>query len=93
MKAILEFSIPDDKRDYDYAMSGLDALLVIEELEIEIRNKLKYDLGDFKDFSIEVYHNDGTIASRSANGCNDTLERVWEVLQRLKQKRNLPKVV
>ena len=74
MKAILEFNLPEDQDDMDYALAGLDALLVINDLENEIRNKLRYNAGDF------------------VNSCDDTLEKVWNVLIRFKQERNLPEL-
>jgi len=93
MKAILEFSLPEEQDDHAYALSGLDALLVISDLENEIRSKLRYDSGEFKEFYIDVYNEDGTIKKKKVNGCDDTLERVWEVLRRFKQERNLPELV
>ena len=49
MKAILEFNLPEDQHDHKYALAGTDALLVISDLLNEIRSKLKYDSGQFKD--------------------------------------------
>jgi len=49
MKAILEFSLPEDQHDHKYALAGIDALLVISDLLNEIRTKLKHDGGGFKD--------------------------------------------
>ena len=92
MKAILEFNLPEEQDDHKYAMSGVDALLVIDDLENEIRSKLKYDAGEFKEFYIDVYNDDGTIEKRKTVGCDDTLDRVWEVLRRFKQERNLPEL-
>jgi hypothetical protein len=92
MKAILEFSLPEDQDDHKYALSGLDALLVISDLENEIRSKLRYAAGEFKEFDIDVYHDDGTIGNRRVEGCDDTLEKVWDVLRRFKQERNLPEL-
>jgi hypothetical protein len=48
MKAILEFDLPEDSHEHAYAISGVDALIVIEDILNEIRNKLKYDGGVFK---------------------------------------------
>ena len=92
MKAILEFNLPEEQDDHKYALSGVDALLVIDDLENEIRSKLKYDSGEFKEFYVEEYKDDGTIEKRKAVGCDDTLDRVWEVLRRFKQERNLPEL-
>jgi hypothetical protein len=93
MKAILEFDLPEEQDDHAYALSGLDALLVINDLENEIRSKLRYDAGEFKEFDVEVYNDDGTTGRRRVNGCDDTLEKVWQVLIRFKQERNLPELV
>jgi hypothetical protein len=49
MKAILEFNLPEEKSDHAYAVAGVDALLVISDILTEIRSKLKYDGGEFKD--------------------------------------------
>ena len=74
-------------------MSGLDALLVISDLENEIRSKLRYNSGEFKEFDIDVYHDDGTVGNRRVNGCDETLEKVLDVLRRFKHERNLPELV
>jgi hypothetical protein len=92
MKAILEFNLPEEQDDHKYALSGVDALIVISDLENEIRSKLRYDAGEFKEFYVDVYNEDGTIEKRKANGCDDTLEMVGEVLRRFKQERNLPEL-
>jgi hypothetical protein len=93
MKAILEFNLPEEQDDHKYALSGLDALIVISDLENEIRSKLRYDSGEFKEFYVDVYNEDGTIKKKKVNGCDDTLERVGEVLRQFKQERNLPELV
>lgn len=49
MKAILEFSLPEEQQDHKYALAGTDALIVISDILNEIRAKLKYDSGCFKD--------------------------------------------
>jgi hypothetical protein len=92
MKAQLIFNLPEDQHDHAYALAGVDALLVISDLENEIRSKLRYDAGEFKEFYVDVYNDDGTIKKRKVNGCDDTLERVGEVLRQFKQERNLPEL-
>ena len=92
MQAQLIFNLPEEQDDHAYALHGLDALLVINDLENEIRNKLRYDSGEFKEFNVESYNNDGTIVKRRVNGCDDTLEQVWNILIRLKNERNLPEL-
>lgn len=49
MKAILEFNLPEEQHDHKYALAGTDALICISDLLNEIRAKLKYDGGEFKD--------------------------------------------
>lgn len=93
MKAILEFNLPEDQDDHAYALAGLDALLVISELENEIRSKLRYDSGEFNEFNVESYDDDGKKSNRRVKGCDDTLEQVWNVLLRFKSERNLPELV
>jgi uncharacterized protein YggL (DUF469 family) len=93
MKAILEFNLPEEQDDHAYALAGVDALLCIDDLFNEIRNKLKYDGGDFKEWESEVYRDDGTIEKKRMTACDYTLERVAEVLLQLKEKRKLPDLV
>jgi hypothetical protein len=54
MKAILEFSLPEDQHDHKYALAGTDALICISDLLNEIRAKLKHDGGEFKDCDEET---------------------------------------
>lgn len=42
MKAILEFSLPDDEAEHRYALAGLDALLALEEIDRWAREVLKH---------------------------------------------------
>jgi len=49
MKTTLEFNLPEEKPDLDYALAGVDALLVISDILSVCRAKLKYDSGEFKD--------------------------------------------
>jgi hypothetical protein len=49
VKTILEFNLPEEKPELDYALAGVDALLVISDILSECRCKLKYDSGEFKD--------------------------------------------
>ena len=93
MKATLEFNLPEDQHDHSYALAGVDALLVIHDLENEIRNKLKYDSGEFWNFEVEEYEEDGNIIKKRMNACSHTLEKVWKVLHELKQDRKLPELV
>lgn len=93
MKAILEFNLPEDQDDHAYALAGTDALLVIEDLLNEIRNKLRYDSGEFREWDAEVYDDDGSVSKKRVEACDYTLEKVRDVLIRLKENRNLPELV
>lgn len=93
MKAILEFKLPEDQHEHSYALAGVDALLVIHDLENEIRSKLRYDAGEFWNFEVEEYEEGGNVIKKRMNACNHTLERVWKVLNELKQDRKLPELV
>jgi hypothetical protein len=42
MKAILEFDLPDEKFEFNYAIKGVNYSLVIDDLENWIRSKVKY---------------------------------------------------
>ena len=93
MKAILEFNLPEEQDDHAYAVHGLDALLVISDLEQEIRSKLRYNSGEFKEFNVESYDEDSDdLIKKKVEGCDYTLEKVWDVLLRFKRERNLPEL-
>ena len=49
MKGILEFDLPADEAEMRYAQSGLDALLVLNDLDQECRSRLKHGAGAFAD--------------------------------------------
>jgi hypothetical protein len=93
MKAILEFSLPEEEPEHRYALAGTDALILIEDLCSEIRSKLRYDTGDFKDFRVEEYNEDGKSEMINATGDNKTLERVWNWIIEQKQIRQIPELV
>jgi hypothetical protein len=94
MKAILEFNLPEEQEDHAYAIHGVDALLVISDLEQEIRSKLRHDCGEFKEFEVERYcEGSDDLIKKRVEGCDDTLQQVWDVLIRLKRDRNLPELV
>ena len=93
MKATLEFNLPEDQHDHAYALAGLDAILVISDLENEIRSKLRYDTGEFREFQVEEYEEDGNVIKKRINGCDHTLEKVWQVLLQFKRDRNIPELV
>lgn len=43
MKATLEFNLPDDDEDFQFAVKGRDSVLVIWEIEQFVRNKMDSD--------------------------------------------------
>jgi len=49
MKGILEFDLPQDEAEMRYAQAGLDALLVLNDLDQECRSRLKHGAGAFAD--------------------------------------------
>ena len=49
MKSILEFELPQDSAEMRYAQAGLDALLVLNDLDQECRSLLKHGAGAFAD--------------------------------------------
>jgi hypothetical protein len=92
MIATLTFNLPEEEPEHRYALAGIDALLLISDLENEIRSKLRYDAGEFKEFTAERYGDDGVTIER-VQGDNDTLEAVWNWIIRQKQERQLPELV
>jgi hypothetical protein len=49
MRGILEFDLPQDQAEMRYAQAGLDALLVLNDLDQECRSRLKHGAGAFAD--------------------------------------------
>lgn len=93
MKATIEFNLPEEQDDLDYSLSGVDALILISDLENEIRSKLRYDCGEFKKFTVEKYdENNGEYYKEQAEGDDDTLEKLWQWIIEQKQYRNLPEL-
>lgn len=82
MKAILEFDLPQEAEDHKYALAGVDALLLIDDLLNEIRSYMKYDSGELKQCKDENgnYH----------PACHDTLDMVRDWIWEQKNNRNLP---
>lgn len=93
MKATIEFNLPEEQDEHAYALAGVDALIVIDELLNEIRNKLKYGGGEFKEWDVDVYNDDGSVSKKRVEGCDYTLEKVRDVLIEFKSNRNLPELV
>lgn len=42
MKATLEFTLPDDEPEFDYAIAGRDALIALENIDRWARGILKH---------------------------------------------------
>jgi hypothetical protein len=94
MKATLEFNLPEEQAEHSYAVAGVDALLVIDDLLNEIRSKLKYDSGRFKEWNAEVYNEETqSFESKKVQGCDHTLEQVRDILLELKNERRLPELI
>jgi len=43
MKAVLEFNLPDDQHEFDFAVSGMRWHLAMWEYDQHLRSHLKYD--------------------------------------------------
>jgi hypothetical protein len=84
MKATLEYTLPEEADDHRYALSGVDALLAIDDIANEIRNFLNHGCGELKE-----YRDDDGIPHRC---CYDTLEAVADFIYKIKQERNLPEL-
>jgi hypothetical protein len=52
MKATLEFNLPEEQYEHEYAVHGVDALLLISDLEGELRAMVNDDCGEFKESGI-----------------------------------------
>lgn len=94
MKAILEFDLPEEGAEHSYAISGVDALILISDLENEIRSKLNHDCGFFKSFTTEKYsERSREYEQTQCSGDDATLSRVWSWIIEQKQERRLPDLV
>lgn len=54
MKATLEFDLPDEEPEHRYALAGVDALLVIDDVIEELANGMNNQYGTFRDCDIET---------------------------------------
>ena len=93
MKATIEFNLPEEQDEHAYALAGVDALIVIDALLNEIRTRLKYGGGQFSEWYVDDYRDDGSVEKKKVVGCDYTLERVRDVLIELKNDRKLPELV
>ena len=85
MKAILEFDLPEEEHEHQYALAGLDALLVIDDILNEIRSALKYDGGELAKYTDD----NGAVCDT----CGYTLEAVREYIINRRDERNLPELI
>lgn len=94
MKATLTFDLPEEEAEHKYALAGLDALLLISDLENEIRSKLNHDCGEFKEFLHEKWNEEsGEFAKERVKGDDATLEAIWQWIIEQKRERNLPELL
>jgi hypothetical protein len=85
MKATLEYNLPEDEMDMKYAMAGLDALLLIDDVLNEIRSYLKHESGELKECK------DWDDNRRPS--CPYTLQKVVEYICELKEAKRLPELI
>lgn len=52
MKATIEFNLPEDQAEFDFAIQGADMYNVLWEMKSELRSMLKY--GDLPDAQYEI---------------------------------------
>jgi hypothetical protein len=50
-KATLQFNLPEEHQEHQDAVHGSDWKFVVWDLDQFLRNKLKYDMSDYKDKS------------------------------------------
>ena len=94
MKAILEFNLPEEEPEHKYALAGLDALLLINALEEEIRSKLRYGSGEFNEFLHEKWaFETDEYTNERVKGDDATLQKVLDWIINQKRVRNLPELV
>jgi len=98
MKAILEFDLPEDSNDHEYAVKGIEMRILISDLENEIRQKLKYDGGEFAgQWHFEEYKENESgeyVPERVAKtACDHTLEKVRDWLTKEMIERNIPELI
>lgn len=94
MIATLQFQLPEEEPEHSYALAGTDALLLIEDLCNEIRNKLRYENGEFQEFQAEEWDDEkNEFVKITAKGDAHTLEKIREWVIEQKQRRNLPELI
>ena len=55
MKAILEFELPEDKQDFNFATQGSDWWSVCWEMDQWLRGQMKHPAGDMSDDTYEAF--------------------------------------
>lgn len=93
-KAILEFNLPEDRHDHDYALAGLDCRIIIDNLVNEIRSADRYEGGVFAEVDVEEYDEAaGEFRKRREKGCVHTLLAVRNYLIEQLNDRRVPELV
>lgn len=54
MKAILSFTLPEDREEFELAQYGSRILCVLQELDQKLRNDVKY--GQLPESQVELYN-------------------------------------
>lgn len=83
MTATLQFTLPEEEYEYTAAVKGRAAHNVLDELDAELRNALKYNGGTFRQ--------DESADETISNTCFSTLERVREYVWKLRELHGLDK--
>jgi hypothetical protein len=55
MKAILEFNLPEDKGDFDFAVRGLDWSIVCWDMDQWLRGQIKYAPDSMSDDTYKAF--------------------------------------
>lgn len=55
MKAVLEFNLPEEQEEFDYATKGALYSIVLFELDQYLRTKTKYESDSLTEGQYEVY--------------------------------------
>lgn len=70
-KLILEYQMPEDKDDYEMALSASKYAAIIGEFKNELRQKVKYESDSLSDAELKVYED---IRTRLHEIINDYLD-------------------
>ena len=85
-KATLEFNLPEQEHDFKYALSGLDALLAINDLDQELRSAVKHGCG-------ELSHYRDDVTGERKKCCYETLDLVRSKLLEIHNRYKLPDLI